>query len=99
MDSEIMIKALIFISILTTLTVEGIKKLLNEKKKKYSANILAVIVSLLLTIICAILYIIYFSVPVTAQVIVTIICFVYLSFLVATVGYDKVKQVFEQISR
>lgn len=99
MSSGFLVTALAGISALTTLTVEGIKKLLDEKGKTYSSNILAVIVAFVLTLVCSILYIVYFSVPVTAQVIVVIICLVFLSFLTATVGYDKVKQLIEQLSK
>lgn len=99
MNSGLLLGALAIISALTTLTVEGIKKLLDEKGKTYSSNVLAVIVSLVITLIGSILYIIYFAIPVTAQVIVVIICLVFLSFLTATVGYDKIKQLFEQLSK
>ena len=99
MSSGFLIGAVTGISALTTLTVEGIKKLLDEKGKTYSSNVLAVTVSFVLTLICSILYIVYFAIPVTAQVIVVIICLVFLSFLTATVGYDKVKQLIEQLSK
>lgn len=99
MSSGFLMSALAIISALTTLTVEGIKKLLDEKQITYSSNILAVIVSLVLTVVSSILYIVYFNLAVTAQVIVVIICLVFLSFLVATVGYDKVKQLLEQLSK
>ena len=98
MSNGFLLSALALISALTTLTVEGIKKLLDEKGKKYSSNILAVIVSLMLTLISSVLYIVYFSIAVTPQVIVLIICLVFLSFLVATVGYDKIKQLLEQLN-
>ena len=99
MNSGLLLSALAIISVLTTLTVEGIKKLLDEKGKTYSSNILAVTVSFVITLIGSILYIIHFAIPVTAQVIVVIICLVFLSFLTATIGYDKVKQLFEQLSK
>ena len=98
MSNGFLLSAMALISALTTLTVEGIKKLLDEKGKKYSSNILAVIVSLTLTLISSVLYIVYFSIAVTPQVIVLIICLVFLSFLVATVGYDKIKQLLEQLN-
>ena len=99
MNSGFLISALAIISALTTLTVEGIKKLLDEKQKTYSSNVLAVIVSLVLTIIGSALYLIYFNMVVTPQIIVIIICLVFLSFLSATVGYDKIKQLLEQLKK
>ena len=99
MNNGFLLSVLALISALTTLTVEGIKKLLDEKQIHYSSNILAVVVAFILTLIGSILYIVYFSVPVTAQVIVVIICLVFLSFLTSTVGYDKIKQLIEQLTK
>lgn len=97
MTSGFLLSALALISALTTLTVEAIKKILDERGKTYSSNILAVIVSLVITCLGSALYIVYFSISVTPQVIVVIICLVFLSFLTATVGYDKIKQLLEQL--
>lgn len=89
--------ALTAISILTSLAVQGIKTILDERGMKYSSTILAVEVSAGITVIGSILYIIYRSIPVTPQVIVVIIALTFLSFLCATVGYDKVVQALKQI--
>ena len=99
MSSGFLLSVLAGISALTTLTVEGIKKILDEKQVHYSSNSLAIIVSFVLTFVGSVLYIIYFNVPVTAQIVVIVICLIFLSFLIATVGYDKVKQLIEQISK
>ena len=89
-----MITALAIISALTSLTVEGIKKLIGDK---YPYNAMAVVVALILTLIGSTMYIIYNSIPVTAQTIITVIALTYLSFLSATIGYDKVRELLEQI--
>lgn len=94
MNTTLMISALALISALTSLTVEGIKKLIGDK---YPYNAMAVVVSLILTLIGSTMYIIYYAIPVTAQVIITVIVLTYLSFLASTTGYDKVKQLLEQI--
>lgn len=99
MNSGFLLSVLAGISALTTLTVEGIKKILDEKQVHYSSNVLAIIVALVLTIVGSLLYLIYFNITVTAQVVVIIICLVFLSFLIATVGYDKVKQLIEQLNK
>lgn len=96
MTSEFLISALAIISILTSLTVEAIKKLLGDRK--YSSNLLAAIVAVIITIAVSIGYIIYFSLAVTPQIIVVIIAMVFLSFLAATVGYDKVIQMIKQFN-
>lgn len=92
------IQALVAISLLTSLTVEALKKILDEFKVGYKPNILAVIVSVILTVGAVVLYTVYYSVPIDGQLIVIAICLVFLSFLCATVGYDKVIQTIKQIT-
>lgn len=97
MNSGFIISALAIISVLTSLTVEALKKLLGDRK--YSSNLLAVIVSVVLTLAICIGYLIYTGTAFTAQILIIIIALVFLSFLSATVGYDKVKQMIEQFMR
>ena len=97
MNGGIIISALAIISVLTSLTVEALKKLLGDRK--YSSNLLAVIVAVILTLAISIGYLVYTGTAVTAQVIITIIALTFLSFLSATVGFDKIKQMIEQIMR
>lgn len=97
MNSGFLITALAFISVLTSLTVEAIKKILNEKEIDYSSNLLAMIVSVVLTIIVCILYVLYFSIPFTVQTVIIMIALTFLSFLSSTVGFDKIKQLLEQL--
>ena len=95
MSGEFLFKALAGIAILTTLTVEAIKKLLGDKK--YSSNLLAAVVAVILSIAVCVCYIVYCSIAVTPQVIITILAMVFLSFLASTVGFDKVKQMLQQM--
>lgn len=95
MSSGFLISALAIISGLTSLTVEAIKKLIGERK--YSANLLAAIVAVILTVAISAGYLVYYSISVTPQIIVIIIALVFLSFLASTVGFDKVKQLFSQL--
>lgn len=95
--NEFVLYALAGIAGLTSLTVQALKKLLDEKEVKYSSNLLAVIVSVVLTAAVSVGYIIYNSIAVTPQVVITAIALMYLSFLSATVGFDKVKQLIEQM--
>ena len=96
-NSGFLISALAVISALTSLAVEGIKKILDERGTKYSSNVLAVMVAFAITVIGSVMYIIYMSVPVTPQVIVVIMALVFLSFLAATTGYDKIMQMLKQL--
>lgn len=88
---------ILIVSLLTGLTVEGLKKILDETKIKYSSNILAVIVSVILSLIICISYLILNDIAFTLKIVVQILIFMYLGFLVSTVGYDKVLQTFTQI--
>ncbi len=96
MSSGFIISALAIISGLTSLTVEAIKKILGDRK--YSSNLLAAIVAVILTVAVSAGYLVYFSIPLTPQIVVIIIALVFLAFLASTVGYDKVVQLFKQIS-
>lgn len=97
MNGSFVVSALVAIAVFTSLTVEGIKKILDELGKKYSANILAAIVAVILTIAASAGYIIYTSTPLTPQVLVEAVAMTFLAFLCATVGYDKVVQAIKQI--
>lgn len=97
MDITFIITALTFISALTVLTVQAIKKLMDEAGKTYNSTILAAVVSCPLSVATSVCYIIYNSVTVDAKVIITVLFLVFLSFLCATVGYDKVvKELFHK---
>ena len=98
-SNGVLLGALASLSVFTSLVVEGVKKLLDEKGKTYSANLLAVIVSVVSTLIVSILYIVYSSIPFTPQIIVIVIALMIFSFLSATVGYDKIKQLVEQLGK
>ena len=97
MNSGFLISALALISVLTSLTVEALKKLLGEAKVSY--NLLAAIVAVVLTIAVSVGYLIYTGTAFTAQIGVIIVALVFLSFLSSTVSFDKVKQMLEQILR
>ena len=98
-SNEVLLGGLAILATFTSLVVEGVKKLLDEKGVHYSSNLLAVIVSVVSTLIVSILYIVYTSTPFTAQVVVIVIALMIFSFLSATVGYDKIKQLVEQMGK
>lgn len=98
-SNGVLLGGLAILATFTSLVVEGVKKLLDEKGKTYSSNLLAVIVSVVSTLIVSILYIVYKSIPFSAQVVVIIIALMIFSFLTSTVGYDKVKQLIEQMGK
>lgn len=97
MPISFMTTALLVVSLLTNLTVEGIKKLLDGTNAKYSSNVLAAILSTILSgAVCAI-YLIMNDIGFSVKIGVEIVVLMYLGFLVATVGYDKVIQTLKQL--
>ena len=89
--------ALLTVSVITNLTVEGIKKLLNGTKVKYSSNVLAAILSVLIACAVSVIYLIMTDTVFTMKIGIEIIVLMYMGFLVSTVGYDKVIQMLKQI--
>lgn len=97
MPISFMTTALLAVSLLTNLTVEGIKKLLDGTNAKYSSNVLAAILSTILSgAVCAI-YLIMNDIGFSVKIGVEIVVLMYLGFLVSTVGYDKVIQTLKQL--
>ena len=89
--------ALLIVSLVTNLTVEGIKNLLNGTKIKYSSNVLAAVIAVLAAGVVCTIYLIMNDVTITSKIGVEIAVLMYLGFLVSTVGYDKVVQMIAQI--
>lgn len=97
MPISFMTTALLVVSSLTSLTVEGIKKLLDETSVRYSSNILAAILSVILSAAVCVIYLIMYDIGFSLKIGVEIVVLMYLGFLVSTVGYDKVIQTIKQI--
>lgn len=91
--------ALLIISLLTNLTVEGVKKLLDETSVKYSSNVLAAIFSVVIAGITCAVYLIMNDIVFSLKIGVQILVLMYLGFLISTVGYDKVLQTIIQIQQ
>ena len=98
MKLEFLAIALMGISIVTSLIVEGIKKLFENTKIKLSSNILAAIVSVVVSLATSLAYVFISQIQFTPTVIFEIIALIVLSFLVSTVGYDKVMQAINQVT-
>lgn len=97
MSLEFLVIALFVISILTNLTVEGIKKIANKKAANYSANVLAAVTAVVISVVVSVGYLVCTETAFNAKIAVELIALMYLSFLVATNGYDKVIQAIRQI--
>lgn len=97
MPISFMTTALLAVSLLTNLTVEGIKKLLDGTNAKYSSNILAAILSTILSGAVCVIYLVMNDIGFSVKIGVEIAVLMYLGFLVSTVGYDKVVQTLKQL--
>ena len=97
MPISFMTTALLIVSLLTNLTVEGIKKLLEGTKKTYSSNILAATLSTIIAGAVCVIYLIMNDVAFSLKIGVEVVILMYLGFLVSTVGYDKVIQTIKQL--
>lgn len=97
MGLDFVLFALFAVSIFTNLTVQAIKKLLNKNDVNYSSNVLAVVVSSILSAVVVVLYGIYTSATFDAKMVLEIVILIYLSFLCSTLGYDKVVEAIKQI--
>ena len=93
---EVFLFLLLITSVMTSLFVEGIKKMLGDKYN-FSSNILAGIVSIVVGVVVGVFYIILAEITFNAQMVVYFITLVSLSWLCAMVGYDKVVQAITQL--
>lgn len=94
---ETFMLGLLITSTVTALTTEAIKKILGEQKITCCANTLTGIVALVLSVAVGAAYAILNSITFTPQVVVYMIAHVFMSWLCAMVGYDKVVQTIGQI--
>ena len=97
MDTNVVLIGLLAVSVLTQLTTQAVKILMDKTATNYAANIIAAVVSVILAVVLTAGYAVYSGTPVDAKYIITGIALAYLSFLSATVGYDKVMQALKQI--
>lgn len=95
MELERFLILLMGCSTMTTLTVEAIGKMIGEKK--IPCNILAAIVSVVISGAAAAAWVILTETQLTAKVWIYIIALVVMSWMCAMLGYDKVKQAIVQI--
>ena len=96
---ETFLMLLMCCSIMTSLTTEAFKKLLDDAGKKYSANLMAAILSVIFAVGIGVAYLVMYNVSLSPQIAVYMIALILLSFLCSTLGYDKVVQTISQINK
>lgn len=93
---EVFLLGLLITSTLTSLGTEAIKNILTEHNVTYRANTLAGIVALVMSAAIGVCYVILTGTSFTSQIIVCLVGLVFMSWLCAMVGYDKVIQAISQ---
>lgn len=93
---ETFLFGLLMTSAATGLATEAVKKVLDEHNKTYHANTLAGVISIILSISVGIGYVAITSTSFNSQIVVCLIALVFMSWLCAMVGYDKVIQTIGQ---
>lgn len=94
---DIFLIGLTICATMSGLVTEAVKKTFPKFDEKVGSTILAAICSVIVALGMCTLYIIFAGVTLTAQGIATIVVFVILSWIGATVGYDKVRQAIESL--
>lgn len=93
---EIFLLGLMITSTLTSLVTEAVKKILSEYNKTYRANTLVGVIALALSVAIGSAYIVLAGLEFNSAVIICLIAQVFMSWLCAMVGYDKVIQAIGQ---
>ncbi len=97
MDFQIFIYGTAIVAGVTTLVTQGIKKIMEEFGKKPYKTTLAAIVSVVVSVLTSVLYALItqtaFSVPYIAISVILVIA----GFISATCGYDKLKEMIQEI--
>lgn len=96
---QLFMTGLVVMSAVVGLATEAVKMILAEHNVKYYANTLAGIVALVLSSVAGIAYVVVTGAAFTGSVVVGIVTFVFMSWLCAMVGYDKVLQTIAQFKK
>lgn len=87
---DIFLLGLMAVSVLTGLVTQAVKKIMDERNATYRANTIAGIVAAILSAGVGIGYVLIAGIAFTAQIIVYIVALIFMGWLCAMVGYDKV---------
>lgn len=92
-----MIEKLTLISILTTTSTEAVKKILDQTGLKYATNVVAAIVAALMSAVVEFYPLLNSGAEIGTNCIYEFIALIFLSFIGATLGYDKAVQLIQQM--
>lgn len=99
MNMESFVFALLVVSSLTGLVTEAVKKVLTEHNIKYYSNTLTGICSCVVSLCMSVFYITYNELTFDGKTITTTLTLIFLSWLCAMTGYDKVVQTLTQFKK
>ena len=99
MTVEVMLVLLTILSALTSLTTEGVKKILNKKEKEYATNVVVWVVAAILGGGVTAVFYMACGIPWTVLNVIYIFVMIVASGLGAMLGYDKVIQTVTQIGQ
>lgn len=88
----------LIVSTFTGLVTEAIKKIIAEREKSYRSNTIAGIVALVMSTVVGVGYVLFTEMIFTTQIIICLIALIFISWLCAMVGYDKVIQTISQFN-
>ena len=97
MNFSVFLMLLLMVSTFTGLVTEAVKKWMRERGRRYHANTLAGYVAAVLAVAASVAYVILAEANVDVQMAVYFVALVFLSWLAAMVGYDKVIQAISQL--
>ena len=96
MSWEVIVFGIGIVSCFTGLVTQGIKKILKDVNKTFPKNILVSIVAVVLTILLSVGYAIIFNVQFSAAYVVWTVFVMIGGWLGSMFGFDKIKQTWQQ---
>ena len=99
MNTEMFLRLLLAMSILTSIFTQAVKVYFDSVQIKYCSNVIAGVISIIIGIFVCIGYTVCKDLAITAPIIISYIALTALSWVMAMIGYDKVVQALQQITR
>ena len=99
MDAKLFMELLALFAVLTGLMTQTLKKLFDEEGWKYSANIMAIVIALIVGCGGTMIYYAGYGIEYSVMNIIFAILMGIASAMCAMLGYDKVVQAIKQVSK
>lgn len=96
---DVFLIGLMIVSTLTGLVTEAVKKIVAERNAECRPNTVSGIVAAILSAGVGICYVVLAGISFNAQIVVYIVALMFMSWLCAMVGYDKVVQIIKNTNK